>query len=727
MKNKPYSLILWILFLLFCFRVFAQLIQYFIPNSFLPPFEAWHSGTLSYASLVLFQFVIISLYLWVCLRISAGTLRANSVIGKRFLVLGGAYAFIMITRYVLRMIMFPSERWFGGSIPIFFHVVLACFIITLGIYHIRASSTEGVTPSTSKRILWSSLYGLIFTLTILWLTYQLIPAFIAKEIGLRPSIYSVIIEKNTTVRMSDGALLRADIYRPEKLSPAPTILVRIPLDENFKGKFMSNVLGRLWAERGYNVMVQGVRGRFNSTGNHEPFQFEREDGISTLKWLNQQSWHNGKTGMWGGSYFGYTQWVLADQDSLGLNAMLTQISSSSNYTMFYPGGAFSYESALFWATRSHSEKDTPLAYEELRKGYESVPLIRADDRIVGDIPFYNDWVSHDKTDEFWQKVDGIDRAKHLQVPALMMAGWYDPFLSSQVKDFEDILQYADPLIAKKCKLIIGPWAHAETVAMPDGYMDRNYRLSSIAPSIEWYDEHLKNLEVGRSARVKIFVMGINEWRDEETFPLQRTMYTSYYLSADATNANGGILQPSTPSYDSSRQAYTFNPADPVPSIGGAVLGARAGAKKQNEIEERDDILVYTSEVLKDNVEVTGKIKLILHVSTDVVNTDFMAKLCDVYPDGSSFNISEGAIRRTYNGHNPAEIEIELNPTSNVFRSGHRIRLSISSSSYPRFSLNYNTGNKNYEETTGVIAHQNIYTGSIFMSRLVLPVIPAAKR
>jgi putative CocE/NonD family hydrolase len=218
-------------------------------------------------------------------------------------------------------------------------------------------------------------------------------------------------------------------------------------------------------------------------------------------------------------------------------------------------------------------------------------------------------------------------------------------------------------------------------------------------------------------------MGINEWRDEDSFPLKRTIYTPYYLTRDTTNTIAA-LQFIPPSYDSSHQTYVSDPANPIPSVGGSVLGARAGAKPQNEIENRDDILVYTSDALTQDVEVTGKIKLILHVSTDVTNTDFMAKICDVHPDGNSFNISEGAIRRTYkqNGE-PQEIEIELNPTSNVFLKGHQIRLLISSSNYPRFSLNYQTENKNYDAQVGKIAHQNVYTGNLFLSRLILPVIP----
>ena len=198
--------------------------------------------------------------------------------------------------------------------------------------------------------------------------------------------------------------------------------------------------------------------------------------------------------------------------------------------MFYPGGAFAYESALFWATRSHSEIDTPLPYETLKKGYDEGPLVEADQRTVGEvIPFYKDWVSHEQRDEYWLSVDGEDRARHLRVPALMMAGWYDPFLSSQVQDYEDIVQYGDRAIARKSRLIIGPWSHAETVTMPDGYTDRNYRLSSIAPSIQWYDEQLKNVEGETSPPVKIFVMGINEWRNEESCAVARTGYKTQYI------------------------------------------------------------------------------------------------------------------------------------------------------------------------------------------------------
>lgn len=725
LKNKPYSTLLWIVLCLFCMRVIGQLIQFVFSFSFLPSFDEFHSGTMSYAILLFFQLVIIFFYLRTSLRISQGRITANRIKGKRLLILGIMYASVMIVRYILRMAMFPAERWFGGCIPIFFHIILASFFIIIGIYHIKADTELDRKSTKLFKFVWQASSKILFLFIFLWLFYQCIPKILSHKVGMRKSEYSVSIEKKVPIPMDDGKILYADVYKPERLNTAPSILVRVPLDNNFKGKIMSNVLGRIWAERGYNVIIQGVRGRFFSEGKHIPFKGERADGIATLKWLNKQNWHNGKLGMWGGSYFGYTQWEISDQDSLGFSAMLTQISSSSNYSMFYSGGAFALKSGLFWAARSHSDIDTPMDSEQLEKGFKGSPMIKADDRTVGNIPFFNDWVLHTALDSYWLAVDGTNRAKRLNVPILMMAGWYDPYLSSEVQDFEDITLHSNKLLFKECKLIIGPWCHAETVVMPNGYKDQNYRLASIAPSIDWYDKHLKGLRIKETPPVKLFVMGINKWRYENEFPLKRTKYTSYYLSENklASSTKGDLLDTILPNKETTR-TYIYDTKEPVPSIGGAVLGDNAGAVDQKKIEGRPDVLIYTTVALNKDVEVTGKIKLILHVSSDAKNTDFIAKLTDVFPNGNSFNISEGIIRSEYPGKDVVKtIIIELSPTSNVFLKGHKIRLEIMSSNYPRYSLNYNTGGNNYDETTGVVAEQKIYSGKIFSSQLILPVIP----
>lgn len=248
MKNKPYSIILWILLSLFCFRVFGQLIQSFFPVAFLPSFDDWHSGTLPYPLLVSFQFAIIIIFSYTCIRISKGLINPMTGKGKKILVLGSIYAIVMLARCFLRMYTFPTERWFGGCIPILFHLILALFIMTLGLYHVQAGRKSSIPSNRMIKFSWAAFLVFIFTMIPVWIFYQLFPSLLASELGIRDSEYSVAIDKNIKIETDDGEILRADLYRPERIDKAPTILVRIPLDDNLKGKFMSNMLGRLWAE-----------------------------------------------------------------------------------------------------------------------------------------------------------------------------------------------------------------------------------------------------------------------------------------------------------------------------------------------------------------------------------------------------------------------------------------------------------------------------------------------
>jgi uncharacterized protein len=559
------------------------------------------------------------------------------------------------------------------------------------------------------------------------------PVWLASQLGFRPGKYGVWVDKGV-VQTTDGIKLVANIYHPEKLDKTPTILVRIPYSKTFTNTIFANVVGRMWAARGYTVVIQGTRGRYESGGEYFPFKNEAKDGIETLKWLEKQPWYNGKIGMWGGSYFGYTQWVLASRVNPGLSALIPQICSTDFHRMFYPGGAFSFESALYWAVTSYGKQDIPASNEVLKKGYEGFPLIKADDRAVQDITFFNDWASHPEKDNYWKIIDGENRTKSLQAPALLMAGWYDPFLPTQIQDFIEIKSEAKPEVANGTRLIIGPWAHARTVTFPDGTTPRNYRLESLAPSIPWFDEHLLNnpksipQNLKSKAPVQIYVMGKNIWREEQEFPLVQTQYTNYYLHSrgKANTLNGdGVLDLTPPKTKELPDTYTYNPLNPVPSAGGTMLGPRAGIEKQNEIENRNDVLVYTTTPLQEDIEVTGPIRLILHVSTTAPNTDFTAKLVDVHPDGSAYNVSEGIIRRQYNSfEQPTQIDIKLWPTSQVFFKKHRIRLEVSSSNYPRFDRNPNTGRPIATEVHTVIAKQTVYHNQEAPSMLILPIIPS---
>jgi putative CocE/NonD family hydrolase len=548
---------------------------------------------------------------------------------------------------------------------------------------------------------------------------------------VRKADYQARIERNIPLTTSDGVVLVADLYKPDTSQPAPTILLRVPFTKTLKNSLGADAVGKFWASHGYIVMLQGTRGRYKSAGTNYPLIHERQDGLDTLQWLGRQPWFDGRLGMWGGSAFGHTQWVLADQSDPGPTALMIQIASTDFYEMFHPDGAFSLESALFWAARSRGVKDRNPSIDDLERGFSGFPLIAADDRGPGTTPFFKDWATHSQRDDYWRAIDGEDRARSLKAPVLLMAGWSDPFLPTQLRDFETIQQHADPRIAAESRLIVGPWSHADAMKFPDGSTAGSYRRASLAPSLPWFDHQLLHRPIDRSlaAPVKIYVLGENVWRDEQEWPLARTRYTSFYLSSGghANSARGdGVLIQAEAGPNEPADSFVYDPRQPVSSHGGAMLGPRAGIYKQNDVEQRDDVLVYSTEPLTLDTEVTGPIAVVLSVATNAPNTDFTAKLVDVDADGSAYNVSDGILRRDYahgTGATPEEITIHLWPTSMLFRSGHRIRLEVSSSNYPRYDRNPNTGADVLTETEPRQAAQQVFHDSVRASRIILPLIP----
>jgi uncharacterized protein len=550
--------------------------------------------------------------------------------------------------------------------------------------------------------------------------------------NVRKADYAVRIERSVPLTASDGVLLVADLYKPDTKEPAPTILLRVPFTKTFKNALGADAVGRFWASHGYIVMIQGTRGRFKSGGVNYPLVHERQDGIDTLHWLAQQPWFDGRLGMWGGSAFGYTQWVLADRSDPGPTALMIQIASTDFHEMFHPGGAFSLESALFWAARSRGTRDRDPTIAELERGFQGFPLIEADERGPGETQYFKDWATHTQADEYWQAIDGENRARTVKAPVLLMAGWCDPFLPTQLRDYATIKHEADPRVAAESRLIIGPWSHAEPVKFPDGSTAGSYRRASLTPSLPWFDHELlhRPIDASLAAPVRIYVMGENVWRDEPAWPLERARYTTFYLRSGghANSVRGdGSLSLEAPDADERADSYTYDPRDPVPTRGGAMLGLRAGIYAQNEVEQRADVLVYSTEPLTKDTEVTGPISVVLQVTTSAPNTDFTAKLVDVHPDGKTYNVSDGILRRSYPARmsesSPQEITIDLWPTSMLFRGGHRIRLEVSSSNYPRYDRNPNTGRETATETEPQPAGQQLIHNSVAASRIVLPVIP----
>ena len=285
---------------------------------------------------------------------------------------------------------------------------------------------------------------------------QVARRFVLPRAGVRPAEFAVHTERRVGFTTADGIELRADVHRPIGLDQTPTLLVRIPFTNTLKNRVRSDAIARYWASRGYTVVIQGTRGRYDSGGRFYPLRHERPDGIETLHWLARQPWYDGRVGMWGGSAFGHTQWAVADQDSVGFGAFFIQIASTSFRTMFFPGGAFSLESAMYWAIRSRGQRDRTVEIDDLRRGVQGLPLIDADESAIGDTDFYNDWLLHRENDDYWHEIDGHDRAKTLAAPALLLGGWFDPFLPSQLADFTTIKRDAQPDVARETRLIIGP-------------------------------------------------------------------------------------------------------------------------------------------------------------------------------------------------------------------------------------------------------------------------------
>lgn len=727
------------LLFLFCLRVLGQFLVAFLHVSFLPSMEEWMSGLVPYPELLTAQILIIALYGKVCrdfFHKHGFFATSRRPLGTGLLIFGSLYFGVMVIRYTIRMSLYPHERWAGGCIPIFFHWVLSSFILVLGSYHWRTTQRPA-KPGISKRLLQGTATVAALLCISAWATYQMGPSLLAHRLGLRRSQFAVREEKGAALLTSDGISLVADIYRPQHTARTPTILVRIPLTRDLKNSLFASMIGKMWAERGYTAVIQGTRGRFGSGGTFYPLRRERQDGIETLHWIAQQPWFDGHILTWGGSAFGQTQWAIADQSAPGPSALMVYFASTNFHDMFYPGGAFSLDSALSWATRSRGTRDQadwPSA-DEVKRAANGFPLLDADRRATGaNVNFFKDWVEHPDRDAFWADVDGQNRVQSLKAPVLLIAGWYDPFLPTQLNDFIRIRQSSETLVATRSRLIVGPWTHASEVTFPDRTKAENFRLQSLALSLPWFDENSgRATPPPDSYPIRIFVMGKNQWRNEQEWPLARTQYVPYFMSSGGTanGANGdGTLNVVAPSAAARPDSYIYDPSHPVPTAGGAMIGPAAGIAPQNDVESRQDVLVYSTSILSEDTEVTGPISLILYVSTTAPDTDFTAKLVDVHPDGSAFNISDGILRRTYqDAQSPAaseriqQIHIELWPTSMVFFKGHRIRVEVSSSNFPRFDRNPNTGDNIASEAKVRAAKQTVMHDPEYPSRLILPIIP----
>jgi hypothetical protein len=509
------------------------------------------------------------------------------------------------------------------------------------------------------------------------------------------------------------------------------------------------------AARGYAVVAQDVRGRYGSGGEWYTFKYESQDGYDTVEWAAALPYSNGKVAMYSGSYVGATQMLAAIASPPHLAAIFPQITASNYHEGWtYQGGAFALWFSQSWTSglalntlerrvggeskASRWDMDLPLAaYPVLNVGTSE-----------GVAKYYSDWVAHPDYDDYWKQLSIDDHDANIKVPAYHQGGWYDLFLGGTLRNYIHIKARGGSEAARHGqRLIVGPWFHGpfngktgdidfgpNARANQDVYPMEDLRL-------RWFDYVLKGIDNGMAQEkpVKIFVMGRNVWRDEDDWPLARARETRFYLhsqgKANTLSGNGELstVAPTTEAADK----YTYDPADPTPTRGGGLCcdnnNEPSGAFDQRPVEARTDVLVYSTPPFKEDTEVTGPVSVELYASSSAVDTDFTGKLVDVWPNGYAQNLTDGIQRARYRVSpekaeftNPGEVykfTIDLVATSNVFLKGHRLRVEISSSNFPHYDRNLNTGGDQGHSTRIVKAINSVYHDHEHPSALIVPVVP----
>jgi len=564
------------------------------------------------------------------------------------------------------------------------------------------------------------------------------------------------IEHNVAMPMRDGTLLRADIYRPAQGTPFPALLVRTPYGE--PSVRTAPVLPAI--DAGFAVVLQYCRGTGTSDGDFTPFESESDDGVDSIEWCARQDWCDGRVGMWGASYVGMVQLAAAVQAPSALKCLLPIVTPADYYGgLAYRQGAFQLGQLLAWYTmksaqtlgyRALAGEDVSADGPELAahvadiaNHYRYLPA-REMPAVSRIIPGWQRWLDHDRYDQYWREVSYAARRHRITTPALHVGGWFDLFLGGTLDNYQTLRSSAATEHARRHQaLIVGPWTHGDQTGTAG---ELHFGMASSAQAIG-----LEQLQVGflrtfingeereRGAlRVKLFVMGDNVWRDEEDWPLARTVWTRWYLHAD------GGLSPEAPPADAPASSYRYDPADPVPTAGGPTLipaspdgsvSWMAGPRDQRAIEARSDVLSFTSDVLPEDLEVTGPLVVTLHAATSAADTDFTARLVDVWPDGRAIGIADGIVRARYRDGSgqPAPVtpgrvydySIDMIGTSQVFKAGHRVRVDIASSNFPCFDRNPGNGAPaaTATERDFVIAEQTICHDAAHPSFITLPVIP----
>ncbi|MFT8953363.1 MAG: CocE/NonD family hydrolase [Gluconobacter sp.] len=569
-------------------------------------------------------------------------------------------------------------------------------------------------------------------------------------------------------RMRDGTVLRADVYTPKTAEKVPVLLMRTQYGKSAAQIQPARYQTPEWfASHCYVVVVQDIRGQGKSDGTFYEYRYDRNDGYDTVQWASTLPGADGQVAMYGSSYVGATQWLAATASPPALKAIVPSNTGDDYYDGWtYEDGAFRLAFIEPWmldtiassaAANRGDKKLSKSLYADGKNAsvwmpytpYGSFPPLHPDKPEVA--PYFYDAVAHSTRDSYWEAFQIRTHYDRVKVPVLAFDGWYDSFLNGAVNNFNGMrTEGGTPEARENQRLVIGPWEHIGW-GRPNGTISPRLKdIGAVANSpvneltVQFLDHVLKGQANGYSdgPRVDYFTMGENRWHTAKSFPIEGTQYVTWYLgSAGRANSSmgDGSLSTRPVKKTATSDQFNYDPANPVPSVGGhsccSWTSGPQGQFDQSAIEQRPDILIYTSPVLENPVNVTGPITVDLFASTDAKDTDFTAKLVDVAPDGRAINLNNGIIRASYRDSlsNPTaivpgqiyEYHIKVWPTSNLFKAGHKIRLEISSSDYPQFAPNPNTGEPLGTATTRVIAHQTIWHDKAHPSSVILPILSAA--
>jgi uncharacterized protein len=519
--------------------------------------------------------------------------------------------------------------------------------------------------------------------------------------SLPPQRNFVAIDRNVQVPMSDGTILLADHYLPITSQPAATVLVRCPYG---RGAPFSLLQAQLVAERGFHVLLQSCRGTFGSGGRFEPMRREAGDGQDTVAWLRGQSWFDGRLATFGASYLGFVQWALALDPPPELVAAVVVVGPHDFSRTAYRNGAFDLYNFLSWSDLIvNQERVNPLtgmvrqvtADRRLRPALDRAPVSAGARDLLGTgAPWFETWLEHPElTDPFWAPLQCGAALERISVPTLLIGGWQDLFLEQTIEQFGALAGRGVPT-----RMLIGPWTHLDTATRAG---------PAFIEGLAWLERHAGQVpgEPATGHSVRFWVGGAREWRETATWPPTGRPAQRWYLGPDGTLSS---KEPSSKEpADGPSASFRYDPADPTPSVGGAILALNAGVRDNRAVEQRPDVLLFTSKPLDEPVEIIGDVTAELHVTRDNPNADLFVRLCDVDQRGRSRNVCDGIVRLSAADPLAGTVRVSLIAAAHRFGRGHRLRLQVAGGAHPRFARNPGNGQVDAPAKDFVVTHYRI--------------------